>query len=167
MRIYLLGLPGSGKTTLGKQVAKALNLQFHDLDAAIEKAANQTIPEIFTQHGEDYFRKLEQQQLHQTSTLENTLIATGGGAPCFFDNMDFIKNHGTSIFIDVSVEALFNRLHGHGTSKRPLLQNKTDQELKDDLANRRTARLPFYTQADIILSNDQLKYQDLLQALKL
>ena len=87
MRIYLIGLPGSGKTTLGKQVAKALNLTFIDMDEKIEQTEGKSISEIFSKEGEAYFRDIERAMLHQVAQEENCIISTGGGAPCFFDNM--------------------------------------------------------------------------------
>ena len=160
--IYLIGLPGSGKTTLGKPFAETLQYDFLDLDEKIEQDAGMSIPEIFEKHGEDHFRKLEQKAVQESLALSKTVIATGGGAPCFFDNMTQMNQHGTSIFLDVSVEELFNRLHGKGTDNRPLLQGKSVEELKEEIALKREQRLSFYEQSEITIQSDQITYEDLL-----
>ena len=159
MKIYLTGLPGSGKTTLGKQLAKALNLNFVDLDEEIEKVENRTIPTIFETDGEDYFRKVEQQELHKTATIENVVISTGGGAPCFFDNANFINANGTSIFIDVSPQEIAKRV-SKGPNNRPLLNGVNS--LEEEITTKRNQRLPFYFKATHTLSGDRLQVKELL-----
>src|SRR5947207_14326757 len=102
MKIFLLGLPGSGKTTLGKALARSLGLSFVDLDLEIEKSEGMLIPEIFKTKKEDYFRKAEAAQLKHWSLSDREFVmATGGGAPCFFDNLETIKAAGRSFFLDV------------------------------------------------------------------
>lgn len=159
MKIYLTGLPGSGKTTLGKQLAKALNLNFLDLDEEIEKVENRTIPTIFETEGEDYFRKVEQQELHKTTTIKNTVISTGGGAPCFFDNADFINSNGTSIFIDVSPKEIAKRV-SKGPNNRPLLNGVNSLEY--EINTKRSQRISYYSKATHILTGDRLQVKDLL-----
>ena len=98
-KIFLVGLPGSGKSTFGKSLAKALKKEFIDLDAEITTSEKKSIPEIFNKEGEEQFRIKEQQNLHLV--VENSsqfLLATGGGAPCFFDNMEYMKSNGYVIF---------------------------------------------------------------------
>ena len=103
MKIFLIGLPGSGKTTLGKQVASHLSIPFVDLDAAIEKAEQRTIPEIFKQSGENYFRKIESDLLKKwAESTTDFLMATGGGAPCFFDNVEVMNRAGITFFFRCS-----------------------------------------------------------------
>ncbi|PWJ44104.1 shikimate kinase [Sediminitomix flava] len=149
-RIYLVGMPGCGKSTLGKALAEKLNYTFVDLDTEIENVENRTIPQIFETEGEDYFRKVEQKVLHD-NLVDNAVIATGGGAPCFFDNMDFIKNNGISIFIDADIEQLAERvLSQKGT--RPLLSHAEDLlTVSKSLEEKYNARLPFYTKSDFRL----------------
>lgn len=159
MKIYLTGLPGSGKTTLGKQLAKALNLNFVDLDEEIEKVENRTIPTIFETEGEDYFRKIEQQELHKSASLENVVISTGGGAPCFFDNAEFINANGTSVFIDVSPQEIAKRV-SKGPNNRPLLNGVNS--LEEEITTKRSQRLPFYSKATHTLTGDRLQVKDLL-----
>lgn len=160
MKIYLTGLPGSGKTTLGKQLAKALNYTFVDLDAEIEKLEDRTIPTIFENEGEDYFRKVEQKVLHKTTSTDNAIISTGGGAPCFFDNAEFINSNGLSIFIDVSPKELAKRI-SRGPNNRPLLAGVTS--LEEEIENKRKARLPFYKKAELCIVGDTIQVNELIQ----
>ena len=145
MKIYLIGMPGSGKSTLGKQLAQALQLPFVDLDAEIERREGKPVKEIFRDHGEEYFRKKESAQLFEWSQAsQNFVMATGGGAPCFHGGIDTINSSGTSIFLNVSIEELLRRLH---TDKdRPLLQ---ETDLKERLTNIFSQRRDFYRQAHI------------------
>src|SRR5258708_25113313 len=101
MKIFIIGLPGSGKTTLGKQVAEKLNLPFIDLDLEIEKLEGKTVQEIFAKRKENYFRELESRTLKNfCSGKSDFVMATGGGAPGFFDNMDVMNNSGKTVFLD-------------------------------------------------------------------
>jgi shikimate kinase len=165
MKIFLIGLPGSGKTTLGKQLAKILKLKLIDLDISIEKARGTSIPEIFKTEGEDEFRVLEKKALHHSFTQDNVIISTGGGAPCFFDNMDQMNTNGTTLFIDVTPKELINRMNGDGQANRPLLAGKTEKELKTEIEEKRIARLPFYSQANYTVTGDNIILQDLLDVL--
>src|SRR6185503_20434689 len=100
MKIFLLGLPGSGKTTLGKELSNALRLPFVDLDSEIERLEGKKISEIFAANGEEYFRNLESSELRKRCTSKGEFVmATGGGTPCFFDNMEWINRAGKSIFL--------------------------------------------------------------------
>ena len=108
--IYMLGMPSSGKSTLGRQLAKELNYDFIDLDKRIEVIEGKRIPEIFSIEGEEYFRKVESEQLRKIPSDNKLVIATGGGTPCFNDNMAFIKSSGISIFLDVAPDNLEERM---------------------------------------------------------
>jgi len=142
----------SGKTTLGKKLARALNYQFVDLDKLIEKDQGMEISAIFSQRGEAYFREVESRILKETSTQKGIVLASGGGTPCFFDNMHVIKQMGVSIFLDVPAEDLARRIENHGKDDRPILSGATS--LVDTLQNRITDRLPYYTQADFTLKGE-------------
>ena len=150
--IFLIGLPSSGKSTLGKKLARILNYRFVDMDKLIEKDQQMTIPEIFTQKGEPYFREVESRILKNTLENRRVVIATGGGAPCFFDNMDFIKRSGVSIFLDVHHSELAKRIQNHGKDDRPLLSGATS--LEKELEQKYLQRLPYYSRADYTVSGD-------------
>ncbi|GHB80431.1 shikimate kinase [Persicitalea jodogahamensis] len=149
--VFLVGMPSSGKSTLGRRLARALNYRFVDLDKLIVKDQNKTIPQIFSTHGEDYFREVERRVLQEIGPEQATVIATGGGAPCFFDNMQFIKNNGVSVFLDVEPSELAARIIHHNRDDRPLLSGVTD--LETELKAKLAGRFPFYAQADITISN--------------
>jgi shikimate kinase len=125
MRIYLIGYMGSGKSTVGKGLAKKLNLQFIDLDNYIEERNFKTIPEIFASVGEVGFRKIEQHALKEIAEFENVVVATGGGAPCFFDNMELIKRTGVSVYLNGTPRILAERLLNSKT-ERPLMKSRAD-----------------------------------------
>lgn len=150
--IILVGMMSSGKTTLGKKLAKALNYQFVDLDKLIEKDQGMEISSIFAQQGEAYFREVESRILKEASAQKGIVLASGGGTPCFFDNMEVIKAMGVSIFLDVPAEDLARRIENHGKDDRPILSGATS--LVDTLQNRITDRLPYYSQADFTLKGE-------------
>ncbi len=151
MKIFLLGLPGSGKTTLGQQLAGVMQCPFIDLDQEIEKVTGKKIREIFESQGEQAFRKIESKELKKWCREAGDLvIATGGGAPCFFDNMDWIVKSGKSIFLDVSIEEIKKRMDATEIAQRPLFATG---DVLENLARLRADRLPWYQRATIKLSN--------------
>ena len=151
--IYLIGMPSSGKSTLGRQLAKLLNYTFVDLDSRIETAESKKISEIFEIKGEDYFRKIENEQLKKIQKDSNLIIATGGGTPCFFDGMDFIKKNGISVFLDVSPTKLVERMKSSNKKVRPLFDME-DKHLLEALTEKYNSRLKFYQQADITIQGE-------------
>ncbi|GAB4190212.1 MAG: shikimate kinase [Thermoflexibacter sp.] len=160
-RIYLLGMPGSGKSTLSKQLAKEINYHFLDLDEWVVQHERNSISEIFAIKGEEYFREIERKALLHSLTLQKTVIATGGGTPCFFDNMQIIKNNGFSIFLDVPLEVLAQRVSKE-VNTRPLL-NTENKEVIEQLREKYNYRLPFYRQAELTITGANLSVQDILQ----
>jgi len=123
-KIFLVGLPGTGKTTLGKELATELNIPFFDLDEEIEKQAKQVIRSIFSEKGEDHFRQLEHDQLRRIiQESQSFVLSTGGGAPCFFDNMQMMNKSGTTIFINTPIHLIKQRIQHD--SARPLMQTNT------------------------------------------
>lgn len=146
----------SGKTTLGKALAKELGVDFIDLDWYIESRYHKTISEIFKEKGEDGFRKIEKNMLHEVAEFENVVISCGGGTPCFFDNMDYMNLQGETIYLDASIECLVRRLGG-ARSQRPILANKTDEELEDFIRAALEQRGPFYSKAKLRLDSSCLE----------
>jgi len=127
-KIFLVGLPGAGKTTLGMELANHLGTLFVDLDLEIEKHTTQSIRSIFSENGEAYFRQLEKLYLDKViEELSTFVMATGGGTPCFFDNMEVMKSQGSTVFINTPIETIKKRLQQDTT--RPLMQNSTLEEL--------------------------------------
>ena len=148
--IFLIGMPSSGKSTLGRQLAKRLDYQFIDMDDLIVNQEISTISEIFKYKGEDYFRQVESKILKGIKPNQKLVVATGGGVPCFFDNMDFIKDNGTSIFLNVQPEDLLKRIQKSEVNNCPLIDKKKSNEvLLNELKERYEYRLKFYEQADI------------------
>lgn len=146
-KIFLVGMPGSGKSTMAKLLSERLGLPFVDLDEQIVSRAGTSIKEIFARYGESYFRQLEHEALLDISAAhEPVVIATGGGTPCFYDNMDIIKRSGISIFLDVSLQEIERRMNAYEKDQRPKFP--AGEELGDLLAALIEKRLPFYEQAD-------------------
>lgn len=154
-KIYLVGMPSSGKSTIGKFVASHFGLPFIDLDKMIVEKEGMEITEIFRARGEEYFREIERDcLLCQIDRPEGFVLATGGGAPCFFNNMDLMNNSGITVYLDVSVQDLFNKLSTKGTNQRPLLRNLTKEELFNELQTKLKDRNGFYGQAQISLKQN-------------
>ncbi len=166
MNLFLIGLPGSGKSTLGRELAIALNLKMVDTDVEIVAVEGKAIEEIFRNSGEEYFRKLEQSVLHQLLEKDNQLISTGGGMPCFYDNMEHMNRKGVTLFIDVPVKNLHQRLIGQRGQKRPMLEGKTDLEVLDFLKLKYTERFPFYSKALITIKGSNIKIPEIIVTLK-
>ncbi len=162
--IVLVGLPGSGKSTLGKELARKMDLPFVDLDAAIEEREGLPVAEIFSKKGEDFFRQLEAESLRTLlETVQPMVLATGGGAPCFFHNMGLINQKGCSVYLEVSFEALAQRLLAQGVAKRPLLEGVASrQELVELLERKFSYRIPFYKKADLHYHNTAAAHPEAL-----
>jgi shikimate kinase len=153
MKIYLVGMPGSGKTTLGKKLAKVLAVEFVDLDEEIEKFVGSPIPQIFLEKGEAYFRQAESRMLtEQAASKLSFVMATGGGAPCFHNGMDVINKTGISIYLDVPVSELVKRVKEK--SNRPLLADVHDHE--KTLLNMLETRQLCYRKAGITVTSPNL-----------
>jgi shikimate kinase len=156
-------MPGSGKTTLGKELAANLMIDFIDLDSEIEKAEQKSIAEIFAQKGEDYFRLLEARTLRLfTAASYSFVMATGGGTPCFHQGLDTINANGISIFLDVKVKNLVARVMEN--QDRPLLHSLQQSDLKEKLESLYERRLSCYQQATFVVANPSL--EKILKTLK-
>lgn len=147
---------GAGKTTLGKALAKKINASFVDLDWYLEEHFHKTINQLFTEYGENNFRALEKKALHEVAEFENVVIATGGGTPCFFDNMQYMNKRGMTVYIDVQINVLFERLKV-AMQNRPVIREKKDNELLAFIVDSLNSRLSFYRQAEFIFNGNKLE----------
>lgn len=152
---------GSGKTTIGRQLAAKKGADFIDLDEYIVQKTGKSISSIFKKEGEQKFREIENQCLMEVLAIPSLVVALGGGTPCFYDNLEFIKSHSTSVYLKVSAENLVRRLE-HSPAKRPLLQGKSKPELLVYIKNELEKREGFYLQADYVIESDQIQAEDLL-----
>lgn len=145
-RIILIGFMGAGKTTIGRQLALALGLQFYDLDWYIEMRYHKKVSEIFAEEGEEHFRDLERRMLHEVAEFEDVVISCGGGTPCFGDNMQYMNQQAETVYLKLEPEVLAMHL-AMGRTVRPLILNKTGDELLSYIKETLKAREPFYNQA--------------------
>jgi shikimate kinase len=166
LKVFLVGLPGSGKTTLGKQVAEHLQTAFLDLDKEIEKTNFKKVEDIFSEKGEPYFRKLEKAELEKfcVSAL-GFVMATGGGAPCFENNMEMMKKSGLVIFLDVTAKEISSRILKQSLN-RPLLKHETPDSMKDRIEFLRSQRISFYRQAHHTVSGNQIGVMEVMDLLR-
>lgn len=161
-RIIIVGYMGAGKTTVGRQLAKELGLQFFDLDWYIESRMHKTVPELFAERGEEGFRQIEHNMLHEVAEFEDVVISCGGGTPCFFDNMQYMNSQGSTVYLKASPEVL----HGHlkmGKVERPLIKGKSPEELDAFIKEQLRQREPFYSQARYTLDVNLLDSYDKIQ----
>ena len=149
-RIILIGYMGAGKTTVGKALAAELGLRFYDLDWYIESRMRKTVSQLFAELGEEGFRRIERNMLHEVAEFEGVLISCGGGTPCFYDNMQYINQQGLTLYLKASPEVLYKHLK-MGKSVRPLLLNKTPEEVQRFISEQLKAREQFYTRAQFTL----------------
>jgi shikimate kinase len=165
MKIYIVGFMGSGKSTFAKEIAEAIGFGFIDLDDEIEKNEKKSISELFTEKGEDYFRKAEHEALLKTEDENHTIIATGGGTACFNDQMKWMNSHGTTIYLKLFEGELKRRLLPE-LSTRPLLKNLDEDTLDQFIYKTLRERAYFYHQATIIIDPLQLSIEELAPILK-
>ena len=149
---------GAGKSTIGKELAARLNYRFIDTDLLIEEKENMSISELFQQKGEKYFREVERDVLIEAaSNDENFVMSTGGGAPCFMDNMELLNSFGITVYLKMDANDLYARLSDTRESVRPLLQNKSSDELLTYISNKLTEREPFYSRSKVIISGRSVR----------
>lgn len=159
-KIFLIGFMGSGKTYWGKIWAQQSGLTFYDLDEVIEKEQGKTIAAIFEKDGEDHFRKIETIALRTFAETENCIIACGGGTACFNDNMQWMNEHGTTVYLSATPQYIFDRVLDD-KEKRPLLHKHNEAELFFFIEQKLKEREPFYNQAQIILPVNELNEKSL------
>lgn len=154
--IFLIGYMGSGKTTLGRALGKALSRDFIDLDKYIENRFMRTIRQLFDERGEEQFREIERSMLHEVAEMENVIVACGGGTPCFFDNVDYMNSRGATVFLEASLERLFERL-SRNRRKRPLIKDMTDEQLRAFIVSNLDDRRRYYSRAKHSFCGDELE----------
>ena len=168
-RIILIGYMGAGKTTIGKILAKDLGVPFYDLDWYIETRMRKRVKQIFDERGEEGFRIIEKNMLHEVAEFENVVLACGGGTPCFFDNMEYMVGQGDVVYLRGTAEVLFRHLK-MGKGVRPLLLGKNDEELLEYIKENVKKREEFYMKAnhivDIPCMEDEDKILDTTEKIK-
>ena len=156
---------GCGKSTLGRRLAKHAGLQFVDMDHYIEERNCKTIPQIFAEEGEAEFRNKERKALEELSEFTDVVIATGGGAPCFFDNMDLMNRTGKTIYMDIDPPILASRLLASKT-ERPLIKGKSEKELVQFIGETLERRNPFYSMAKYRITKPDVDLNEVLNMIR-
>jgi len=162
VKFFLIGLMGSGKSFWAEKLSAALGIPAFDLDTEIEKAEGKTVAAIFSEQGEDYFRQKEQEVLKCFRDEQDLVLATGGGAPCFYDNMDWMNRNGVTIWIDEPLNIIAGRLQEE-KSHRPLIASIEDNKLEDFLVQMRDKRKTFYSKAQYQLNGSDIDEKDFLK----
>lgn len=164
-RIYLVGYMGAGKTTAAKRIAYQLGWDVVDTDSLFEEKYRISVDDFFQKYDEQLYRRLESEILKNTESLTNTVISTGGGTACFFDNMDWMNSHGLTVFMRISPKAAVDRLL-HSRHKRPLARGKSEAELTEYVNWHYASRLPFYEQARITVKSEDFDLDGLMEQIK-
>ncbi len=166
MRIFLIGFMGSGKTYWGKRIATSLDIPFYDLDAVIVNEEGMSVADIFNSKGEEYFRYKEKEVLERLVAAETDFVlSAGGGTPCFFNNIGFMKQHGKVIWLNTSATMLRHRLMRERLS-RPLLRNISEDGLQTYIVRKLGERKMYYEQADLTVHEDELLLEPLISLLE-
>lgn len=168
-RIILIGYMGAGKTTIGWRLALDLGLSFYDLDWYIESRMHSSVPQIFATRGEESFRRIERNMLHEVAEFENVVVSCGGGTPCFYDNMDYMNAQGDTVYLKASAEVLCRHLE-MGRTERPLIKGKSPSELLAFISGQLAEREKFYLKAknilDVNILDSRSKIDQSLERLK-
>lgn len=165
MLVFIVGYMGSGKSTLAKGVANKLLMDYIDTDKLIEKQEGLTITEIFEQKGEDYFRSLEHGTIRGLTSNRNLVVATGGGTPCFNNNMELMNKKGITVYLKIKPGILASRLED-AKHKRPILANKTSIELRAFIEAALAEREEYYESAAYTIEGDNIKSEDIVNLLR-
>ena len=165
MRVILVGFPGCGKSSVGKKLAAKLGYGFVDLDEAFEEEYHISIPDFFQKYNETAFRSCERKVLINKLQLDNVVISSGGGTPCFSDNMQLMKDSGIVVYIKMAPASLFDRL-SHAKRPRPLVQNKPPEELQQYIDNTLPLREPVYQQAHFTVKGESIDIEALCEKVR-
>lgn len=162
MKIFLIGFMGCGKTYWGKLLSEKLKIPFFDLDEKVVEHEGRTIIDIFNTEGEEYFRMLEKDVLHLIAESHETFVmACGGGTPCFFNTIDYLKKQGTVVWINCSTDCLYQRLLKE-KKERPMISKISDEDLKTYIIKKYSSRKIFYQQANVILPEEHVTLENML-----
>lgn len=165
MKIYLVGFMGSGKTHWGRLLSVKLQLPFYDLDTLVVKKENRTVADLFSEKGEEYFRTLERDILEETTgQMDSFILSCGGGTPCFFNNIEFMKKNGKVVWLNTSVDVLTERLLRERSS-RPLIREVGDEDLRRFIIRKLSERKMYYEQSDVIVHEEAVTLDALTQLL--
>ena len=159
IRVFLMGFMGAGKTTLGKALAKDLDVSFVDLDQYIERRYLKSVSQIFATRGEQGFREIESRMLREVGEFDDVIVSCGGSTPLIGDNMDFMLEHGQTVYLKCENDTLLRRLKS-ARSQRPLIASKTDDELAAFIESETKRREPGYLRAEYICPGDRLESRD-------
>lgn len=154
--IFLIGYMASGKTTFGRALARELGREFIDLDFYIQQRFRSSVAEIFATRGEEEFRRMEREMLHEVGEFADVVIACGGGTPCFFDNMDYMNSRGTAVWLQAGIDRIAQRVC-LSPGKRPLLASLEGEELKKKIKENLDSRIPYYSKAALTFGSEQLE----------
>lgn len=163
MRIFLIGFMGAGKTHWGRLLSEKLGIRFFDLDEQVAEHAGKTIPDIFAAEGEEYFRLLEKEVLYIiTESHDSFVMACGGGSPCYFNNIDYMNEAGTTVWINTPLSILFERLVKE-KDKRPLIRQLSEEQLQAFIGKKFADRKIYYEQAEITVEEEPLELDALIE----
>jgi shikimate kinase len=165
MRIYLLGYMGCGKSTFGPKLSMALQIPFHDLDDVFEERYKISINNFFIKYGEEYFRKIESALLRELSIQDDYILATGGGTPCFNENMEFMRSHGITVYMQLSPDELSQRLKA-SPKKRPVLRNFKQDNFMNHLNEHLKERGKFYRQSQLIVDGKNPDPEEIAETIR-
>ncbi len=164
MKIFLIGFMGSGKTTIGRRFAGMIGFDFVDTDRFIEMKNGITVADVFAQYGEAAFRSMEQDILIELQQRDFVVVSTGGGLPCYNNNMELMLNSGKVVYLKTSPQVLARRLM-HSHTERPLIKGKTEEELQQFIREKLAERETFYDRAHIIIQTENFSLEELLKSL--
>ncbi len=163
MKVFLIGFMGSGKSHWGRLLSEKLGIRFFDLDEQVVEQAGKPVTEIFASAGEEAFRQLEKEVLHIiTESHDSFIMATGGGTPCYFNNIDYMNDAGTTVWINTSPDVLFDRLVKQ-KDKRPLIRDIPDTQLQHFIAKKMADRRIYYEQAQLEVAEEPVELDSLIE----
>ncbi|MBK9569175.1 MAG: shikimate kinase [Chitinophagaceae bacterium] len=163
MKIFLIGFMGSGKTHWGRLLSEKLSFPFFDLDEQVTEYAGKSIPELFETEGAEQFRMMEKDVLHIISESHDSFVmACGGGSPCYFNNIDYMKQAGTTVWINTPLDTLFERLE-KDKDKRPLIKGLSAGQLRTFIGKKFSDRKIYYEQADVMVDEQPVQLDHLIE----